>query len=201
MTIVILSLLLVATLTSTIILAAFSATKTATATITFANGVTIQVTGATLSGSADTHGTSVANNATLNWSIKKGDQTDTTGSVTNELGDRNIKLAQITVNVKGPVGSNTVYLAIKPTVSWSGSSAGTVSITPSSGWTEGSDGYFLKQVSIASADTGVDVTFTDADIAIFTAGTDDPNTWAGRNYSANLVIEANTSAIHVASGS
>ena len=188
---IVFAVLFAITLTSTIVLAAFSANKSASATISFANGVKLMVTGATNSGTADTLSVS----ATLKWTIIKGTTNDTTGSVTNEVGDNNIKLAKISITAGGYAGS--VYVAVKPTVSYSGTSTGTVTVTPASGWTAGSDGYYLKTYTATVA--GVAADFTSADIAIYTVGEDTANNFAGRTYTANLFVEASTSPIRTAS--
>ncbi len=189
MTIVILSLLLVATLTSTIILAAFSATKTATATITFANGVTLKITGATNNGTDDT--LSVSTQANLNWSIKVGSNVNTSGSVDNQVGENSLALSAISIDVTGPTSGN-VYVAIKPTVTVSPSgTAPDVDDFVANGWTAvGSTGYYQKTIPTTGG-TSTGNAFT-SDIVIYTAGTDDPNDFAGKTYTGTLKVKAST---------
>ena len=175
-------------------MAAFSATKTASATITFANGVTLKINGATNSGEADVLGTSAAN---LNWTIVKGAENVTTGSVLNETGDNNISLSAISFDVTGP-NSGTVYVAIKPNVAWTkaaDSTSGSETITPVSenpAWTAvGQTGYYQKAITLDANGSATSNSFTNA-IAIFTSGTNDANTWAGRSYEATLKVKAST---------
>ena len=110
--IVVLSVLLAAALASTIVLAAFSQSKEATTTITFGNGITLNVTGIT------EHTTD-----TYSWDVTGA--TLSSGSVTIN-GDAAVSLDQISVQVAGM----DAYVAIKATVSVSGGT-GSDTITPS----------------------------------------------------------------------
>ena len=81
--IVVLSVLLAAALASTIVLAAFSASRQATTTIQFAGGITLTVTGISGTGSE-------------NWNVTDGSSAYTLadGSVT-VAGDKNVILSEI----------------------------------------------------------------------------------------------------------
>jgi len=217
-TVTILASLLAVAVATTIVLAAFSANRTATTTIKFSNGVELRITGATLqsgepdAGKTDTYSTE----APLFWNVTVGSTPNNTGHVgdtpgTELNGDENVSLAAISIDVKGTANTN-VYLAVKPNVSWTkGTSVATpqaVEVTPnaSAGWTAGEidavDGkqWYLKTISMTS-DEETDIVFSDVQ-QLFTNNTSDPaanNQYAGRSYTAIIVFEASTVPVHQAS--
>jgi hypothetical protein len=209
LTITIMACLLAVAVATTIVLAAFSASKQATTTITFSNGVQLKITGATKQtdtlGDADVYSTT----ANLYWNVTVGSTTDNTGavgSVTPLDGSESVSLNAISIDVKGTPNS-TVYLAVKPVVTYTtdgsapSASTGTpVAVTAKSGqnpaWTAGADGWSLMTVSLGSTGESTGHVFTDA-VSIYTAtGTDADNTTAGRKYYAQIEFEASTVAIH-----
>ena len=120
--ITVLSILLAIAVVSTIVLAAFSATKSASTTITFGNGITLTISGTTTGteGNPDT----ASNTATLYWTANVGSTADYDGTVDAGDASENVTLDQIQITATGP--ANSVYVAVKPTVSYTGNGTGNV---------------------------------------------------------------------------
>ncbi len=188
---IVFAVLFAITLTTTIVLAAFSANKSASATITFANGVQLKINGASSQASGNAADV-LSTAATLNWNIIKGSTTIKTGSVTNEVGDNAISLSAITFEATGPV-SGTIWIAAKPDVKYNTSNV--VAVTPVSGWTQiGTTGFYQKSVTLnSSGATASAESFTAAVVILASNATQDQkNGMAGRSYSANLTVKAST---------
>ncbi|MBR4270682.1 MAG: hypothetical protein IKQ31_03290 [Clostridia bacterium] len=191
---IIFAILFAITLTTTIVLAAFSANKSASATINFANGVQLKVNGASVTANGNA-ADDFATSATLNWNITKGSSTIKTGSVTGEVGENAISLAAITFEAKGPE-SGTIYIAAKPTLTVAPSGTAPT-FTVASGWEAlGSTGYYTKSVSLnASGQTASAQAFTSAVVILASSATQaDKNAIAGKTFTANLVVKASTTA-------
>ncbi len=188
---IVFAVLFAITLTTTIVLAAFSANKSASATITFANGVQLKINGASskASGNADDV---LSTAAELNWNIIKGSNTIKTGSVTGEVGDNAISLAAITFEATGPE-SGTIWIAAKPDVKYNGSTV--VTVTPVSGWNQiGTTGFYQKSVTLNSSGATESAESFTAAVVILAANANQntKNSMAGRSYSANLTVKVST---------
>lgn len=215
--ITVMACLLAVAVATTIVLAAFSASKQATTTITFSSGVQLKVTGAVLPPNSDPD--SYANAATLNWIVNVGASTDDSGEVASN-GAEAVSLESITVQAKAP-GSSQVYVAVKPVVTWTGGTpaSGTVTNASSSattfdsllanGWTKGewdttadaTGQWYLKTFTIGNNDESSVENFC-SDIPIYTpTNTTADNDYASREYEATIYFEAATAAIHTGSGS
>lgn len=122
-----LSVLLVLSLTATIALAFFSASRTATTTITFDSGIELEVSGIQAYGQ---------NNSQWLWKT-----TATTQSGTVNAGSDTIQLEAIGITALGA----DAFVAIKPTITKNkGGDLATASFTIESGWTQiGNTGWYL----------------------------------------------------------
>jgi len=216
LTITIMACLLAVAVATTIVLAAFSASKEATTTITFSNGVQLKITGASQNETGNPDDVMSTGPATLYWNVTVGSSTNKTGSVggsTGLDGSETVSLDAISIDVLG-TPSATVYLAVKPLVAYGptmpnltdsdNSNDGTaVTVTTaaaqtSPAWTSGADGWKLITVALDSNGEAT-VAFSDA-ITIYTpTNTATDNTYAGRKYAAYIQFEASTVAIHTGS--
>ena len=174
--IVVLSVLLAAALASTIVLAAFTFSRSATTTINFAGGITLTIDGIT-GATADQAGA---------WNVTVGSETDTDGQVA-PLGDKDVKL----VAVSGTVTAGNAYIAYKPVVTYTGATSGSVDVAEYAKGTAytGHDGWYI--LSTTQATTGA---FELMDIVpLYTHGEDDADAFASREYTATIEIRAATS--------
>ena len=184
--IVVLSVLLAAALASTIVLAAFTFSRTATTTIQFAGGITLTVDGIHTHGSGDT--------ATYSWIVLENNA-DNTNKTVNVDGGKSVALKQ----VKATVSSGTAYIAVKATVTETNGPEVTPSysdkvvdatkvagLSTAAGW------------MIVGSGTTASTTATDGEAvlinetSIFTYGTD-ATAYEGASYSTEVLIAAATS--------
>ena len=192
--ITVLSILLAIAVVSTIVLAAFSATKSASTTITFGNGITLTISGTT-TGTEESPDTST-NKATLYWTANVGGTADYDGTVDAGDASANVTLEQIQITATGP--TNSVYVAVKPTVSYTGNGTGNVTLDLGENWVQvGSTGWYVYTTA-DSANDGTAATvfptsqtpFTTGTTAIFTTGTDNANDFGGRTYTCSIEVQA-----------
>ena len=136
------SILLAIAVVSTIVLAAFSANKSATTTITFGSGLQITATGIYVSGEADT-GTSGQNFA---WGVTADGSLNKTGKVTDVA--NSAVFEEIKISVTTPA-SGTAYVIAKATISESGGQSPTIPpVQYGSGWMELTDGWYIYGTNV-----------------------------------------------------
>ena len=140
--ITVLSILLAIAVVSTIVLAAFSANKKATTTITFGSGLQITATGIYISGEADT-GTSGQSFA---WGVTADGSLNKTGTVTDVA--NSAVFEEIKISVTTPA-SGTAYVIAKATISESGGKTPSLpTVQYGSGWIELSDGWYIYGTNV-----------------------------------------------------
>ena len=198
--IVVLSVLLAAALASTIVLAAFNASRTATTTITFGNGITLHVNGITTNGTG-------SNDDDYYWNAT-GVDTGTGTFVVN--GDNSISLDQISVRVTGM----DAFIAIKATITVSGGtgsdtiipvytgtidattvnnaddSTGAALVAVKTGWQVLGTGTTANKLTVNEGEEPDDYTAMVQSAEIFNTSSDEANDFAGRQYRAVIQIVA-----------
>ena len=185
--ITVLSVLLALAVTATIVLAAFQASREASTTITFGNGITLNVTGIT------------DNSGTYAWDATVGSTPNTSGTVSNLNGDETVSLDEVKVTVSG----TAAYVAVLATVT--GTSAptpkyasgwidatGVTELTSATGWYVYGTGTTANTIAVDSETDVLNAT------TIFTAGTDDANDFASRSYTAEIKIAASDTLAELA---
>ena len=186
--IVVLSVLLAAALASTIVLAAFTATRTASTTITFANGITVTVTG--LTGAEE--------NVEGKWNATIGETPDTTGDIT-VAGNESVKFDAITATV----ATGDAYVAVKATIRKITGSAeapavnyGDSVITAQAAGIEDKDGWYVVGSSNAASkvnkDTGALSLVDDTTLYTYVQG-GNADAFSGASFEGNVKIVAATS--------
>ena len=138
--ITILSVLLAVAVAATVVLAAFAANRQATTTITFAGGISIEVTGITTKGSGDTN---------YAWNATYNNQSNTTGTISNATAD--VKLATISIE-NTTTGDAPIWIIAKAGVTGLTSNP---TITPATGWVAFGDAGWYLYGSDASTATNV----------------------------------------------
>ena len=192
--IVVLSVLLAAALASTIVLAAFSQSRTATTTITFGNGITLYVNGISVKG-----GDEASDDNDYYWTA-----TGTEGNTGtfNVNGDSAISLDEIEVRVTGM----DAFVAIKATIDVSGGAgsddtvapayaSGMISATAATSSTEisGKTGWYVYGSGTSAGKLTVNESeFTPMvqSAEIFNTSNDKANDFAGRTYTCTVKIVA-----------
>ena len=178
--IVVLSVLLAAALASTIVLAAFTFTRTASTTITFNGGITVTVTGIT--GTQDPYA----------WNSTVGSTNKTDASVT-VTGAESVSFDAISATVAG----QAAYVAVKADISNTGGVARTADyadtvidattvteLTGKTGWYIVGTGTTASLVQTGQATSLVDST------VVYTYGTDTPTQFDGASYTGTVKIVA-----------
>ena len=191
--IVVLSVLLAAALASTIVLAAFNASRTATTTITFGNGITLYVNGISVKG-----GDEASDDNDYYWTATGTE--GNTGTFTVN-GDSAISLDEIEVRVTGM----DAFVAIKATIGVSGGTgsdpvapayaSGMISATEATGSTEisGKTGWYVYGSGTSAGKLTVNESeFTPMvqSAEIFNTSNDKANDFAGRTYTCTVKIVA-----------
>ena len=192
--IVVLSVLLAAALASTIVLAAFNASREASVNITFGQGVSLSVTG--IQGSDDPY----------YWIAEVGGEENNTGTVSNVAADDNVTLKAISATVTG----QDAYIAVYATITETTSTAADDEIEPSynssvieatqvtelntaTGWMVVGTGSTANLVTSGQAANLIDVT------TIFNAATDDANKFANATYQCEVKVAAAATLSELAS--
>lgn len=195
--IVVLSVLLAAALASTIVLAAFNASRTATTTITFGNGITLYVNGISVKG-----GDEASDDNDYYWTAT-GTSGNTGAFEVN--GDQAISLDEIEVRVTGM----DAFVAIKATISVSGGTGSdpvapayasgmipaneatsSTEISGKTGWYVYGSGTNASKLTVNEGEEPDDYTAMVQSAEIFNTSNDKANDFAGRKYTCTVKIVA-----------
>ena len=187
--IVVLSVLLAAALASTIVLAAFQASREASVTLNFGAGVSLQVNGVG------------GNEGSYYWISNVGGEGQTSGTVPSIAADDDVNLSAISAVVTGQDAYIAVYANITKTAGdgeapasitpvWNSSVIPVSSVTDMSGVTNKTGWYVIGSTDTATATTGGQTANLIDKTDIFTVASDDANEYAGAIYNCEVKVAA-----------
>ena len=183
--ITVLSILLAVAVASTIVLAAFSANKSATTTITFGGGVTLAVNGAYANGAVDT----ADNSSALIWA-NDADSTKKLGTISDVAKDVKFEAISFT---KGKSSDAGIYLIAQASITAEGAGSEVTLTLDGSKWKKvGETNWYVYTTNESATSTADATAITDTTAVPFVtaAGIAASDSITGKTYTASIKVQA-----------